>query len=213
MNRKIFLMMAVLLISGTAFAESDWEYWSSYELKAKISERIDFKFKPEFKYKEDMSRYYATETDIGFDWRASEQWILGFYYDHIYELRGGEWDFEHRPYLAAEYLWKWGMLSFGNRGRLEFRYPEGLDNSVRYRNRFTVKTPTVSKWKIQPYAYVEPYYDVDHEDWNRVRLAGGISWGWTKNLKSELYLMNEQNEGKSEWHGKNVLGSAIKLNF
>jgi len=215
------LIILFLLAVGTnlvnpylASADSYWEYWSSYEIKAKVKEKIDFKVKPEWRFKDDMSQYYYQHVDLGFDWKATKHWTLGAYYRNIDELKSGTWKYEHRPYLDAAYSWKWSQLSFDNRGRVEFRNPEGDGNNTeRYRNRFRVRGPKWTKVKIQPFVAVEPFYDFGVDDWTRVRSYAGVSFDITKNIKADVNLIHDADKGANDWSGKNILYSSLKWEF
>lgn len=199
-------------VSELLCAESDWEYWSHYEVVGSINDNMDFKVKPELRFNNDFSNHYYTHFEIGLDWKMKDLFILSPYYRHINKKMEDEWKVECRPHLNATFKWKVYWFSFTDRNRLEYRIKE--DNKFfRYRNKLTIKIPKFSLLKIQPYIAEEIFYDFNANTMNKNRIYAGIDFKVFRNLRAGTYYILESSKKKGDLSNINVLGTTLKYSF
>ncbi len=208
----LFLLGGLLCIDRPAWAGHNWEYWSHYEAGKSLNEVLDFKLKPELRFKEDFSTYYYSHVDIGLDWKVNDWFILSPYYRYINEEKKGGWTVEHRPHLNATFKWKTIGLNFSDRNRLEYRIKEDKE-FFRYTNKLTVKTAKFTTFEIQPYIAEEPFYDFDINEFNKNRVYGGVDIKIIKDLKVGICYMFESNKKQDKWGNVNILKTELKCSF
>ena len=211
MVRIFFLNLVSLLVLAQFCRASDWEYWSHYEVKVPVRERIDFQVKPEIRFKENMTHLHLGLSDFGLDWKLKDWLIVAPYYRYLQYEKNEEWKIEHRPHLNLTFVWKALTLKFSDRSRLVYRIKEGK-NSFRFRNKFTVKFPKLTEFKIQPYLADEIFYDFEVNELNKNRVYVGLSFGLIKNLQGSLYYILQSSK-KTDWENINVLGTTLKYCF
>ena len=97
-----------------------------------------------------------------------------------------------------------------DRSRIEFRWNGGTYN-FRYRNKLTVDRPfKINKFRFQPYASGELFWDRNHHAWNENQYAFGVQFPYKKLLMLDTYFLR-QNCTTCSQDPVGVFG--IKLNF
>jgi len=216
MRGKIFLLVFLVIgpfsINNPAGAGNDWEYWSHYEVVDSISDNLDFKVKPEFRFNNNLSNHYYTHIDIGLDWKVNDWFILSPYYRHVNEKKENDWKVEYRPHLSATFKWKHFGLNFNDRNQLEYRIKEDK-KFFRYGNKLTVNLPKFTRFNLQSYFSEEFFYDFDANELNKNRVYAGVNFKIIKNLTGDFYYIFESRKKTDDWLDVNVLGTALKYNF
>jgi len=211
------LFLVIFLFSDTcyAFDDGDFQYWNAESISKKISDDWIVSLEQEFRWGDNANNSYYNHSDLGVTYSGIAKWLdLGLNYRHIHEKKNDRWKVENRPHLNATAKWKLLEVGFSNRGRLEYRNRDDVDNYWRYRNKFSIKPPfKFTKFEIQPYAAGEIFYNFNVGTLNRNRLYGGIGFKIIKNLKGEIYYLWQWTEKSDKWYDINVLGSKLKLFF
>jgi len=96
-------------------------------------------------------------------------------------------EFEHRIRFELAYAYKFSRFTFKNRGRIEYRVRNSHEDTVRYRNQFSIHVPVRRNDKelFVPFISTEPYFDFTLKRFTRNDLAVGI----TKKLNERITAM------------------------
>jgi hypothetical protein len=107
----------------------------------------------------------------------------------------GRKEFEHRLRFDFTYNHKFKYFSIKDRNRVEYRIRHSREDSVRYRNKFTVSVPIKRGGKelFTPFISDEPYYDFTAEQWSRNDLSPGIGKKFTEKLSGEFFYVWRHN--------------------
>lgn len=147
----------------------------------------------------------------------------------------GRREYEHRIRLDAsienDSKNTWKELSVKNRNRFEFRIRHNQEDSVRYRNKTTVKIPVkkikdkqnTEKTKVtfSPFIADEPFYDFSANEWTRNEFSAGLSIDFNgkffgasndKKITTEFFYLLQNNKGTS-FKSINVFGAYLKIDL
>jgi hypothetical protein len=136
---------------------------------------------------------------------------IGYHYIHSYS---GDHPGEHRGVLeaTARYPLAHGVF-VSDRNRMELRSIGG-EFSWRYRNRMTVEREfTIKRFRLNPYARGEIYYDSRFDKLSRTALIAGSSFPINRHLELEGYLEHQNDSGGSTNRTVNGVGAVINLYF
>jgi len=213
MKRLSIAAFAALFLSTVfAFAGVDSEYWNDFNIRKSLADDLTLKLQYNFRFNESHTNNHYNHFDLGLDWEVNDWFVFGTAFRHVSTKKNGDWKRESRPHLNGTFKWKWGKLSFSDRNRFEFRIQE-KENSLRYRNQLKVKGPKYTKYKIQPYVAVEPFYDFDKNDLNKNRFYGGVDFVPCKHIKLGVYYILEQRKSSGHWNEVNIVGTAVTYSF
>jgi len=86
-------------------------------------------------------------------------------------------EFEHRIRFELGFAYKFSRFTFKNRSRIEYRVRNSNEDTVRYRNQFSIHVPVRRNDKelFVPFVSTEPYYDFTLKRWTRNDFAVGIT--------------------------------------
>ena len=205
-------LTALAAISGPAMADDDWEYWSRYEVEWKAGDTIQFRLKPEIRFREDLSAHYYTHVEIGMDWKIRGWLVLAPYYRHISQQSKGDWKTEKRPEADATLAWKIGRVALTDRNRLEYRIKND-DETFRYRNRLWAKSPVPGPAGMQAFLGEEIFYDLDIDEINKNRVYAGLGATLPGGLAADIYYIMDSSKKTDEWSRINILATALKYRF
>jgi hypothetical protein len=135
----------------------------------------------------------------------------GYHFIHPYS---GDASDEHRGVLeaTARYPLALGVL-VSDRNRMDLRSVGG-EFSWRYRNRLTVeKEFSIGRFKFNPYARGEIYYDSRYDKLSRNSLIAGSSFPITPHFELEGYLEHQNDSGGSSNRTVNGVGIVVNLYF
>ncbi len=210
-------IIIILLFLGLAFAydNHDFQVWNIDVEELKINDKSKVAFEQEFRWGNNASEFFYQHYDLGYFYNLKKWLMVGGGYRHVIELKRGKWKVENEPYLSATLSGKFAGYSIDSRSRLEYNHFDYQEDSFRYRNKVTVKSPwKFTKLGIQPYVSEEVF--VKFSGWsgfNQNRVSGGLLMSFTKNLTGEIYYMLQSSKSAGVWKEANVLGTKFKLTF
>jgi hypothetical protein len=134
-------------------------------------------------------------------------------YRYLHNVTGTSPD-EHRGVfeVTPRFPLAVGVL-VSNRNRMDFRFIGG-EYSWRYRNRLTVEREfALGRFKFNPYARGEVYFDSRFDKWSRTALTAGSSFPITKHLELESHFEHQNDTGGSSNRQVNAIGAVCNLYF
>jgi len=198
-----------------AYDNNDFQIWHTQNQEFKIKDNSKLTLEEEFYWGDNASDFYYHHYDAGFVYSLNKYLDLGVNYRQVYEKKKGDFKEENRPHLGAVLNYPLWGFKFSDRNRFEYRHFDYQDDFWRYRNKFTAKFPwKFTKMEIQP--YVADEFFVDLEDggiFNKNRFYAGFGFGFTDNIKAELYYLLQSSKSSGDWNDANVFGSKLKLKF
>ena len=221
MNKKYIkiiipsILIALVSINANAYDNGDFQIWNTDYEDIKIAKDVKFSMEQEFRFGENASELYYQHYDFGFVYGFDKMLDLGFFYRMVLEKYKHKWREEDMPNANATIklsLWK---FKFDDRNRLEYRHFRYKDDSIRYRNKSTLKLPLdFAKIKVSPYASDEIFIVSDGAGFNENRFFSGIEFDLTKYAKADIYYMLKSNRITGDkWSNANVLGTKIRISF
>ncbi len=205
--KKIFFFVSLSLIlflavgNCFAFDDASWEYWSTTAISGKINEQWKVQIAEEYKFGDDFKEYYYHHTDLGFVY-ACKKWLsLSVNYRQIFNKDGKIWEEENRPHINGTVKWEALGLKFSDRSRLELRLRPDKDDTLRYRNKLTLKA---DREGIQPYLANEIFIDFDRGDLYRDRIYLGLKnklWGFAQSDFAYFWQNTKSSGSWSDIHG------------
>jgi len=216
--QRLVLLSCILFFSlffeidAFAFEDGDWQYWNTESVKAQLSKNSEFKMETEFRFGNNVSKFYYHHSDLGLLYKTSRWLTLGLNYRQIYQKKNSIWETENRPHFNGILKWNWSDVKFEDRNRFEYRVREGKSTSLQYRNSLTAK-PDIRWDRISPYIGDEIFYDFEIGKLNCNWFYLGADVNLLKNLGVTIFYMWQKREAKLEWIDYNVLGSKLQLSF
>ena len=209
-------MGAVLFLSANVYAykDGDFQVWNTDTEEFKINDDTKMALEQEFRWGGSAKDFYYQHYDLGFFYNLQKYLNVGAGYRHVLSKSNNKFLVENEPYITATLLWDIAGFKFDDRSRLEYNHFDYKDDTWRYRNKFTVKSPwKFTKLEIQPYVSDEIFvlFD-DSQRLNMNRASAGLAMNITKNLKGEIYYMLQSSKSR-KWTETNVLGTKLKLAF
>jgi hypothetical protein len=105
-----------------------------------------------------------------------------------------------------------GGVLITDRNRGDFQIVNGVFEPI-YRNRLRFDRDTqVGRIKLDPYAYIEAFYEAQYGKFNRLRYTGGMEVGLNRYVVLEAYY-TRQNTTTSSIKYVNALGLILQLHF
>ena len=216
--RKIFFIISFTLlmlgITGSAFAERDWEYWSRYSFEAPITKTISYLIKPEWRMKNDMSYRYLFKLEQAINFKIGKYFELAPYYVYQETKSSGNVDRSDLVYLdgtAKVPLEKIFNLKIIDRLRYQYNFDKELTvwrNSARITKSFKIKS-----FELLPFIEDEIFYDTKLDKLNENWASAGISLVLNKYANiSVAYLLDTKKKG-DDWNYANVLVTSMSLRF
>jgi hypothetical protein len=224
----VWAVLVILLLGVSAQAQSN-QLWPEISTFVKLTDQMRFYFLATT-VKENRD---SIEGEFGpnFDFylkplRKLDRWVvsspdesknrllmvrIGYRYIHPYSDDGSN---EHRGVLEAttRHPLPFAML-VSDRHRMDLRSIEG-EFSWRYRNRLTVeKEFTIKRFRFNPYARGEIWYDSRHDKVSRTSLIAGSSFPITRHFELEGYLEHQNDSGGSSNRSVNGVGVVANLYF
>jgi len=205
----------ILASYSYAYDDGDFQIWNTDIEEFKMGKDSKIVLEEEFRWGDNAHEFYYHHYDGGFSYNFKKWLNGGMGYRHIYELKKGKFMVENEPYLTAKLLWDWEDFSLENRHRIEYRHFNYQKDSVRYRNKLTVRLPWGIR-KAQPYFSEEifiSFYKLNDNELNQNRFSLGLNMELTKRIKLETYYMLQSNKNSGKWIDANVLGLNLKTVF
>jgi hypothetical protein len=205
----------VLTANAYAYKDGDFQVWNTETEEYKINKDAKVVLEEEFRWGGSAKEFYYQHYDLGFFYSLQKHLNVGAGYRHVLSKSRGKFLVENEPYLTATLLWDFAGFKFEDRSRLEYNHFDYKDDTWKYRNKITIKSPwKFTKFEIQPYLADEIYilFD-DSQRLNQNRFSAGLAMKITRNLKGEIYYLLQSSKGSKLWTATNVLGTKLKLSF
>jgi len=208
--------MTLIGSSAYAYDNGDFQIWNTNSQDVKLIKGVKLAMEQEFRYGKNAGELYYQHYDFGTVFAFDKMLDIGFFYRLVYEkLHNKKWREEDEPNVNATLKFDLWKFKIDDRNRLEYRHFRYKDDSVRYRNRFTIKLPLeFKKIKFAPYACDEIFISSDSTGFNENRLSSGMEFELTKYAKFDAFYMFKENRIKdNKWNNTNVLGMKVKIAF
>ncbi|MCF7797567.1 MAG: DUF2490 domain-containing protein [Candidatus Marinimicrobia bacterium] len=214
MLRKLSFLLVVMgvLVWTNPLQADDWRNWSDISVSGKINADWGWKVAAEARFSDNVSDYNYTHFDMIVSYKVLPWLGISPSYRHIITESGTDWNTEKRPQLDINLSRKVGEMQWSDRNRFEFRFRDSGE-SVRYRNKLTVKIPRLQLWQLQPYLADEIFYDLEAEVLNKNRIYAGVNIPVLANLQVEVGYVRESSKILDDWNGVNVLWTALKYSY
>jgi hypothetical protein len=207
------LFVCLALSTVTAFAQStpdqsDFQFWSETVVNIPLVKKRDAKDK---EYSDlallligsvrlGRNKLYPVDerVGIGFEKRINKYVSIAPTYIYKYaEQFPGRKDLEHRARFDTILSFSFKELSIKDRNRIEYRFRHSSRDTVRYRNRLTLKHPVKKEGKtiFSPFLANEVFYDFREGRFFRNELSLGIERKVTSNFSAEFFYLNRYNSG------------------
>jgi hypothetical protein len=202
-------LFSFFLNINRGFSQNNWEYRNHYEITYSASNTLDFKIKPKTWFRGIINDLYSSDVEIGFDKKINYWMIVSPYYRHIIQFKEDNYSVIYHPQVDIAFFGKLNNISFNNRNRFEYRIKED-NNSIRYRNKLTIKSPVYFHDKIRLSVAEEPFYDCTGKEFNKNRIYFNIVFPMENNITVELFYILEHFKKEEKWQYVNVLGTSLK---
>ncbi|MFA5200001.1 MAG: DUF2490 domain-containing protein [Candidatus Omnitrophota bacterium] len=217
MKRIILTAMGIALLLSTkvfAYDDGDFQIWNTESEEMQLNKDLKLGFEQEFRWGNNASEFYYQHYDLGLTYSFNKNWSVGSGYRHVLNKNKGKFLVENEPYINITFASQFAGFKYDTRSRIEYNHFDYKDDTMTYRNKFTVKAPwKFTKLEIQPYVADEIFilFD-DSQRLNKNRASVGLAMTLTKNFKGEVYYMLQSSKSQ-KWTEANVLGTKLKLIF
>ncbi|CAN5642166.1 hypothetical protein BH24ACI3_BH24ACI3_03710 [soil metagenome] len=163
-----------------------------------------------------QNRLFPIERRIGtgINFRLNKYFsVMPSYYFRNAEPRRGRKESEHRVRFEVNIENKWKTFSLKDRHRFEYRIRHSSDDSVRYRNRLTLKVPVKigGKEVFAPFVSDEIFYDLKKSQLFRNEISAGISKKLSDSLEAEFFYLRQDNRTGNIPKTINAVGVNLKI--
>jgi hypothetical protein len=215
-HRSVLILLAVIaLCPAPSTLAFEFEYWPKAIVRVPLDKQWQLGFEEWLTFTDNGSRFKDSQTDVWLYYLGLADWLsVGAGYKRVYTKAGDDWQIEDRPMLDAAAKTKVYGFGVTDRSRFEFRFPQGQDQVVRYRNRLTVTSPvTFTPLEIEPYVAEEVFINFDEQGFNQQRLYGGVFIPLHEKVRLELFYLWKLDKAGDQWHDTNVIGSWVYFQF
>lgn len=211
----LVLFLTVAANKAHAYDNGDFQIWNTDGEDIKIYKNVKYSMEQEYRFGENAHELYYQHYDFGFVYGFDKSLDLGFFYRLVLEKYKKKWREEDMPNVNATIKLDFWKFKFDDRNRIEYRHFRFKDDSIRYRNKFTLKYPIdFKKIKISPYVSDEIFVVSTGAGFNEDRFFTGIEFELTKYAKADFYYMLKENRTSGDkWTWANVLGIKAKIVF
>ncbi len=212
--KPLFCLNVCLALSTiTAFAQStsgqrDFQVWSETVVTIPLVKKRDANDK---EYKDlsllligsirlGRNKLYPVDERLGIGFEKRINKFVSIAPTYIYKYAEqflGRKDLEHRVRVDTTISLKYKELSIKDRNRVEYRFRHSRQDTVRYRNRITLKHPVKNSGKtlFSPFVANEVFYDFREGRFFRNEISIGIERKVTSNFSAEIFYLNRYNSG------------------
>lgn len=229
MRPSIFSLFAIVVcLSTSSLAQpsvpvSDFQIWNETVISiplvktkkkdGKEGEKLSLLLFGVLRFGQNLTRAVDGRIGFGFDLKLNNLITLS----PTYLYRGGEpfrnrKEYEHRIRFDLTFEKKWKAFSIKDRNRVEYRFRNSRADSVRYRNKFTLRIPVYKDGKelFAPFVAEEPFYDFSARAWSSNEFSAGISKQFNKSVSAEFFYLLKNNRGSSP---KYINAFGVNLKF
>ena len=211
----IALCLAAMTFNAYAYNRGDFQIWNTDVEEVKIYKDVKFAMEQEFRFGGNASELYYQHYEWGFLFGFARMLDIYLNYRQVFEISKKKWMEEDQPNVVATIKLDIWRLKFDDRNRIEYRHFRYQPDSIRYRNRFTLKYPIYfDKITIAPYIANEIFISSNGNGYSENRFCPGLEFELTKYSKADIYYMLKSNKlTGGKWTDANVLGTKIKISF
>jgi hypothetical protein len=193
----------------------DFQIWNTDETELGIGKATKFIAQQEFRWGKDVAELFYQHYDFGFSWAFDKAFELATGYRLILERIKYKWMESDEPYVMMTGkldLWK---FKFDDRNRIEYRHFRFAEDSLRYRNRFTIKYPIEFKSiTISPFASNEIFIGSNATGYNQNRLESGLEFKLTRYIRTSVSYMQQQIKIRDDkWFKANTIWLKMKISY
>ena len=211
----LFFVAAQASREACAYDNGDFQIWNMDGEDIQIYKNVKYSMEQEYRFGENATELYYQHYDFGFVYGFDKRLDLGLFYRLIFERYKQKWREEDMPNINATIKLDFWKFKFDDRNRIEYRHFRYKDDSIRYRNKFSLKYPIdFKKIKISPYISDEIFVVSTGAGFNENRFCPGIEFELTKYAKADFYYMLRENRvAGDKWTWVNALGIKAKIAF
>ena len=218
--QKLSIVIAIFVLFSVvklyAYDDGDFQIWNTDVEEVQLKKNLKLAFEQEFRWANNASEFYYQHYDVGLTYTLNKSWSVGAGYRQIYSRTAlAPWKSESDPYAFFTYFGELLGFKFDDRSRFEYEYFSYKNDTGRYRNKLTIKSPwKFTKFEIQPFVSNEAFIMMGNgQGFNQNRLSGGFSFSPIRKLKAEIYYMLLSSKSADIWKDYNVLGVKLKVSF
>ena len=173
MNKKIIFLLILpfftLLSSHNLFSQTeDAGLWTGITFNYDISDKLQFSFKEEIRFHENISKIDKFYSQFGFSYAAGKHLEFGAYYRYENRQRlNSSYSNRHRFHAEFKLEADAGRYTLSSRSRIQTRYTnpysseEGTIPSNYFRNKFAISY-NVRKSTFTPFVSYELFYETNN---------------------------------------------------
>ncbi len=207
--KKILVLLAFILISMGAKAQTDWEVWTTFNASGNISDRFKIILEGEDRYSHKSNDIKYFHYDMGLVYKLNSKMSTGLFYREIYATKNKI--STRLPQPHADFFWK-EPIGFKFRGRLEYQMFHA--NNIDLENQFRLRLRP--GWQFSFWENYNPFIQSEifiNEKYNltRNRFSAGITMKFGKIQIQPNYTLEHNN--KDIWTDRHVLWINTKFKF
>lgn len=209
----LFVLLPLTAASQTPTGETDFQFWHETAVKIPVIKTTEPGKKPKTKLslivigtlRFGQNRFAPVDERIG----AGISWNVrqGISITPVYLYRAGQpargrKEFEHRLRFDVEFEKKWPQFSLKNRNRVEYRIRHSRSDSVRFRNKTTLKIPVKKDVTelFAPFVANEPFYDISAGRFSSNEFSAGFSKKFGSNTSADIFYLRKDNRSGTPKH-------------
>lgn len=120
------------------------------------------------------------------------------------QVTPGTFEQEHRAEFEPNLRWRWGVLSFADRNRLEYRFGRPAGPRWRYRNLLRMNVQPAGA-TLYPYVANEVLVDLSGAGFNQNRASLGLSRVLSDSVRLDVAYMLRSRAAAGTWENDHVL--------
>jgi hypothetical protein len=223
MNKiKYYILLALICITEGIWAQSDFGVWTNFDVKKKLSKRLDATVEGEFRTRNDNKTIGRWDLSTELSYRINSFLKVGGSYNFIrfnHKKRG--WETGHRYELFTTGAYHWSHFELSLREKYQHTYRVGVSSTYKRANpkdmlRSRVQLSyNIPKCRFTPYTSVEFYHTLNDPQRNgleKTRYTIGTTYKINKKNMFEVYY-RYQAETSSDNEDENILGIGYTLKF
>lgn len=152
--------------------------------------------------------------DAGISRAVGRRWTFSAQFRYVILDGAGRSQREYRPHLNATVNFTTGRLRWVHRNRLEYRFLEDADDTMRYRPRLQAGFPWVhGSWTIEPFIADELFADIERRHLDQNRIMAGVGVGRAGVFRADLFGGVRSLNGQQGWSELTLLGVNVSVAF
>jgi len=191
----------------------DRQYWNECIFELSLCQPVTLEAASEQQFVDDMSDFALYNVTIEPSYKLTSRTSLGLGYRYEREKEEGEWATENRYWVHHSI--KWPVVQCKMKLKSTFEFRDLVDEDEwRFRTKLTVERKLRLGWfAATPFVSEEPFYDLEQNEWNQNRVAGGLSFDLAEGVELSLYCLNKSKKSDDEWKSTNVVGTEMVFSF